>query len=71
MVYCVKNTINTPVEFGQLYQAGYSTKGINRGLGLTTAKEITDMRSDFSLMLKQDGDYFVAMLVVEQEETHG
>lgn len=70
-VYSVKNTITEPVEFGKIYQSGYSTKGTNRGIGLATAKEITDARQDFRLILKQDGDYFVAMLVVELEETHG
>ncbi|WP_208422805.1 sensor histidine kinase [Latilactobacillus fragifolii] len=70
-VYSVKNTITEPVEFGKIYQSGYSTKGTNRGIGLATAKEITDARQDFHLILKQDGDYFVAMLVVEMEETHG
>lgn len=70
-VYSVKNTITEPVEFGKIYQSGYSTKGTNRGIGLATAKEITDARQDFRLILKQDGDYFVAMLVVEMEETHG
>ncbi|KRM22308.1 membrane protein [Latilactobacillus graminis DSM 20719] len=71
IVYRIKNAISEPIEFGKLYRSGYSTKGNQHGIGLTTVKEIVDGRTDFHLNLEQINTFFVAMLVVKREANHG
>ncbi|WP_283589387.1 GHKL domain-containing protein, partial [Staphylococcus nepalensis] len=42
-----------------LFQENYSTKGKNRGLGLSNLKEITDATSNVLLDTTIDNNYFI------------
>ena len=64
LIYLVKNRIETPVNIAKIWQRGYSTKGDNRGLGLTTVREIVNQHGNFYLSVKQVSNEFIAQLSV-------
>lgn len=64
LIYLVKNRINGPVNIAKIWQRGYSTKGDNRGLGLTTVREIVNQHGNFYLSVKQVSNEFIAQLSV-------
>lgn len=47
-----------------LYQEGFSTKGKNRGLGLSTLKEITDSKDNVFLETTIENHYFIQKLEI-------
>lgn len=47
-----------------LYQEGFSTKGKNRGLGLSTLKEITDSKNNVFLETTIENHYFIQKLEI-------
>lgn len=50
-----------------LFKEGFSTKGSNRGLGLSTLKEITDSTDNVLLDTKIDNQYFIQKLEILNE----
>lgn len=47
-----------------LYQEGFSTKGKDRGLGLSTLKEITDSKRNVFLETTIENNYFIQKLEI-------
>lgn len=52
-----------------LFKEGFSTKGGNRGLGLSTLKEITDNTENVLLDTTIENQYFIQKLEIMNEET--
>lgn len=51
-----------------VFHKGFSTKGENRGLGLSTLKEIININNHVVLNTKIDAHYFTQELEIQQEE---
>jgi len=64
LIYLVKNRVDGSVNIAKIWQRGYSTKGDNRGLGLTTVREIVNQHGNFYLSVKQVSNEFIAQLSV-------
>lgn len=62
LTFIVKNPTSQAVDLQRIWTAGYSTKGQNRGLGLTNLKEITRQYPDVWLETRVEKQEFVQML---------
>src|SRR5699024_10564416 len=54
-----------------LFQENYSTKGKNRGLGLSNLKEITDATSNVLLDTTIDNNYFIQKVEILNSNSYG
>lgn len=64
----VVNTLKGEVpKLFQVYQDGFSTKGSNRGIGLTNLKEITSKLENVTLETKMEGRLFFQQLEIFEE----
>lgn len=61
----VKNTVNHPVNLQQMWEAGYSTKGSNRGLGLANLKEILQRYQHVVLETRVQEQWFNQILIFQ------
>jgi len=61
-VVCTFNNIGTPIA--DFYKEGFSTKGTNRGLGLSSAHEIAN-KLNMLLNTEIDGNTFIQNLSIE------
>lgn len=62
LTFIVKNPTGQAVDLQRIWTAGYSTKGQNRGLGLTNLKEITRQYPNVWLETRVEKQEFVQML---------
>jgi len=63
----VRNTCRDDVPTTkQLFEKGFSTKGDNRGMGLSTVKQIIGKLNHVSLTTKAENGYFVQELKIEK-----
>lgn len=70
-VILVKNSLETELPpLWQLEQAGYSTKGTDRGLGLTNLKTIVDQYATVSLTTDVTAATFSQQLILKWDESH-
>ncbi|WP_341300453.1 hypothetical protein MHB44_19135 [Lysinibacillus sp. FSL H8-0500] len=51
----------------QLFMEGYSTKGENRGLGLTVARNLVNQSSNVTLNTDIDSNWFIQELEIRNE----
>ncbi|MEO1769888.1 sensor histidine kinase [Candidatus Enterococcus ferrettii] len=62
LTFIVKNVTSQSIDLQRIWTAGYSTKGDNRGLGLTNLKEITRQYPDIWLETRVEKQEFIQML---------
>lgn len=60
----VKNPFNEVINKEKIWESGYSTKGKNRGLGLSTYKDILDSYSDVLRMTKISENKFTHTIII-------
>ena len=53
----------------ELFEQGFSTKGVNRGLGLSTLKELTDSNENVLLDTVIENGYFVQKVEINNKES--
>jgi two-component system sensor histidine kinase AgrC len=52
-------------DMNKLFEAGFSTKGEGRGIGLHTVRKYADSISNLYLETAWSGDYFIQTLTIE------
>ncbi|MGG5315132.1 sensor histidine kinase [Enterococcus sp. AZ072] len=62
LTFIVKNVTSQSIDLQRIWTAGYSTKGDNRGLGLTNLKEITRQYPDIWLETRVEKQEFIQLL---------
>lgn len=60
----INNAIDSNFERSKLFQTGYSTKGINRGLGLANVRELVNQHHDFYLNIDSERGYVTMTLII-------
>ena len=62
----VKNTLYHEIDLSKIWESGYSTKGKERGIGLTSYKRILDGYDNIlSAASVQDGEFIQEMKIME------
>lgn len=62
----VKNTTNRSIDLQRMWEAGYSTKGENRGLGLANLKEILQRYQHIMLETRVQEPWFNQILIFQK-----
>ncbi|WP_225366816.1 sensor histidine kinase [Lactiplantibacillus pentosus] len=60
----INNAIGSNFERSKLFQTGYATKGINRGLGLANVRELVNQHHDFYLNIDSERGYVTMTLII-------
>ncbi|WP_455386425.1 sensor histidine kinase [Lactiplantibacillus pentosus] len=60
----INNAIDSNFERSKLFQTGYSTKGISRGLGLANVRELVNQHHDFYLNIDSERGYVTMTLII-------
>jgi len=60
----IKNTFATPPDMDKICEAGYTTKGEGRGIGLHTVSNTISKNPNLSLVMNIKDDYFVHVLSI-------
>ena len=69
IVFVVQNSRQSRyVNLEEIYQVGFSTKGENRGLGLSNVKEIIDKYDDITLETDIETNYFIQVVRFKRKE---
>lgn len=69
VVFEISNTYINEVNLEKIYKAGHSSKGKNRGYGLTLVKSIIEENADFENITKIIDDYFVQILRLKRNKS--
>lgn len=67
LIFCISNTYLGSIEFTRIDEERYSTKGKNRGYGLSLVKEIIEHNQSFTQEREFNGIYFVQKLIVNKK----
>ena len=66
-VFVIQNTVFDPLPpLWQLKETGYSTKGENRGIGLTNLSEIVSRNENMILETRLPGSVFIQRLTMKR-----
>lgn len=69
IVFVVQNSRQSRyVNLEEIYEVGFSTKGENRGLGLSNVKEIIDKYDDITLETDIETNYFIQVVRFRRKE---
>ncbi|WP_425331252.1 GHKL domain-containing protein [Lactiplantibacillus pentosus] len=60
----INNAIDSNFERSKLFQTGYSTKGINRGIGFANVRELVNQHHDFYLNIDSERGYVTMTLII-------
>jgi len=67
--FIIQNTCRSDIpELHQMLQAGFSTKGKNRGIGLTNLLELTNSQPDVTLETSIENNNFIQRLMISNQE---
>lgn len=52
----------------QIFETGYSTKGSNRGLGLTNVRDLVEQQKGFYMDIETKKNYVTMTLIVTEDK---
>ena len=61
----IKNILYSKVDFHKIWQEGFSTKGADRGIGLTNYKRILERYENISSLTTIHEGYFIQELKIQ------
>ena len=64
----ISNPIDSDFNQHQIFETGYSTKGSNRGLGLTNVRDLVDQQKGFYMDIETKKDYVTMTLIVTEDK---
>jgi sensor histidine kinase YesM len=64
LVIMIKNDIYTEVDIARIYQEGYSTKGANRGLGLSSLRQIIQKYENVMQEMELEEGQFIQSITI-------
>lgn len=64
VVFEIANTYKEKIEIDKIYESRYTSKGKNRGYGLTLVKNIVDKSNKITNETKIDNEYFIQILKI-------
>ncbi len=64
----ISNPIDSDFNQYQILETGYSTKGSNRGLGLTNVRDLVDQQKGFYMDIETKKDYVTMTLIVTEDK---
>ena len=66
-VFVIKNSIKNRVDVDKIYEREYSTKGLNRGIGLSVVSELIQNNDNMHLDTESSDSEFVQKLILKLE----
>lgn len=63
----INNAVDSGFDQRKIFETGYSTKGNNRGLGLTNVRELVDQQQGFYLDVDSKDSYVTMTLIIMED----
>ncbi|KZU94846.1 GHKL domain-containing protein [Lactiplantibacillus plantarum] len=64
----ISNPIDSDFNQHQIFETGYSTKGSNRGLGLTNVRDLVEQQKGFYMDIETKKNYVTMTLIVTEDK---